>query len=109
MTVDSPEVEAICACAGKNKISVMLGYSENYEDLLYLAQSFICKDGQINMNRRKIKPTHVERTLYGDGSGASLLNLVDEPGVGKGEEIHVAAWPPMNYFNSFPEGSALWS
>ncbi|KAF4828344.1 Arylacetonitrilase [Colletotrichum tropicale] len=86
--------------------------------------------GEIRMNRRKIKPTHVERTLYGDGSGASLHNVVEEPGIGKvgalscwehsqpllryhtysqGEEIHVAAWPPMNYFNSFPEGSALWS
>ncbi|KAI8305427.1 Arylacetonitrilase [Colletotrichum sp. SAR11_59] len=87
-------------------------------------------DGEIKMNRRKIKPTHVERTLYGDGSGASLHNVVEEPGIGKvgalscwehsqpllryhtysqGEEIHVAAWPPMNYFNSFPKGSALWS
>ncbi|KAF0325256.1 hypothetical protein GQ607_007583 [Colletotrichum asianum] len=86
--------------------------------------------GEIKMNRRKIKPTHVERTLYGDGSGASLHNVVEEPGIGKvgalscwehsqpllryhtysqGEEIHVAAWPPMNYFNSFPKGSALWS
>lgn len=130
LKVDSPEMEAICACAGKNKISVMLGYSENYQDSLYLGQAFIGKDGQIKMSRRKIKPTHVERTLYGDGSGASLMNVVDEPGVGKvgglscwehsqpllryhtysqGEEIHVAAWPPMNYFNSFPEGSALWS
>lgn len=130
LKLDSPEMEAICACAGKNKISVMLGYSENYQDSLYLGQAFIGKDGQIKMNRRKIKPTHVERTLYGDGSGASLMNVVDEPGVGKvgglscwehsqpllryhtysqDEEIHVAAWPPMNYFNSFPEGSALWS
>lgn len=130
LKIDSPEMERICACAGKNNISVMLGFSENYNDTLYLAQSFIGKDGQIKMNRRKIKPTHVERILYGDGSGASLINVVDEPGVGKvgglccwehsqpllryhtysqGEQIHVSAWPPMNYFNAFPEGSALWS
>ncbi|KAI8206817.1 Arylacetonitrilase [Colletotrichum sp. SAR 10_65] len=127
---DGPEMARICACAGKNKIAVMLGYSENANHSLYLSQSFIGKDGEIKMNRRKIKPTHVERTLYGDGSGASLHNVVEEPGIGKvgalscwehsqpllryhtnsqGEEIHVAAWPPMNYFNSFPEGSALWS
>lgn len=127
---DGPEMARICACAGKNKIVVMLGYSENANHSLYLSQSLIGKDGEIKMNRRKIKSTHVERTLYGDGSGASLHNVVEEPGIGKvgalscwehsqpllryhtysqGEEIHVAAWPPMNYFNSFPEGSALWS
>ncbi|PSN61604.1 carbon-nitrogen hydrolase [Corynespora cassiicola Philippines] len=127
---DSPEMARICECAGKNKIAVSLGYSENHNNSLYLAQSFIGKDGSIKMNRRKIKPTHAERTIYGDGSGASLLNVVDEPGIGKvgalscwehsqpllryhtysqGEQIHVAAWPPMNYYDSFPPQTALWS
>ncbi|KAK8248708.1 carbon-nitrogen hydrolase [Phyllosticta capitalensis] len=127
---DSPEMDKICAAAAKNKVSVCLGYSENDNHSLYLSQSLIGKDGKIKMHRRKIKPTHVERTIYGDGSGASLLNVALEPDVGKigalscwehsqpllryhtysqGEEIHVAAWPPMNYFKSFPEGSALWS
>ncbi|KAF4965626.1 hypothetical protein FSARC_6613 [Fusarium sarcochroum] len=127
---DGPERERICASAAKHGIAVSLGYSENDDDSLYLAQSFISKDGVVKMNRRKIKPTHVERILYGDGSGASLMNVVEEPGVGRvgalscwehsqpllryhtysqGEEIHVAAWPPMNHFDSFPAGSALWS
>ncbi|TDZ39555.1 Nitrilase [Colletotrichum spinosum] len=35
------------------------------------------------MNRRKIKPAHVERALYGDGSMVSLQNVVDEPAFGK--------------------------
>lgn len=35
------------------------------------------------MHRRKVKPTHAERTIFGDGSGASLMNVVDEPTVGK--------------------------
>lgn len=80
---DGPEMQKICACAAQNKISVMLGYSENDNHSLYLSQSFIGKDGKIKMNRRKIKPTHVERTIYGDGSGASLLNVACEPGVGE--------------------------
>lgn len=80
---DSPEMETICASAADNNISVMLGYSENDKKSLYLSQSFIGKDGKIKMHRRKVKPTHVERTIYGEGSGASLLNVVDEPGVGK--------------------------
>jgi predicted amidohydrolase len=58
----------------------------------------------------------MERTIFGDGSGSSLKNVVDVPGVGNvgglccwehtqpllkhhthslGEEIHVAAWPPQ--------------
>ncbi|KAF2136906.1 uncharacterized protein K452DRAFT_279341 [Aplosporella prunicola CBS 121167] len=127
---NSPEMAKIATCAGKNKIAVSLGYSENDNNSLYIAQSFIGKDGTVKMNRRKIKPTHVERTLYGDGSGASLFNVVDEPGVAKigalscwehsqpllryhtysqGEEIHVAAWPPMNFFESYPPGSAPYS
>lgn len=55
----------------------MLGDSQNDQDSLYLGQSFISKDGPIKMTRHKIKPTHVERTLDGDGSGAFLLNVVD--------------------------------
>jgi len=127
---DSPEMARICAAAKDNKVAVSLGYSENHNNSLYLAQSHIGKDGEIKMNRRKIKPTHVERTIYGEGHGASLFNVVDEPGVGKvgclscwehsqpllryhtysqGEEIHVAAWPPMNSYKDFEPGSALWS
>lgn len=127
---DSPEMRAIQECAAANNIAVCLGYSENDNDSLYLSQSIIGKDGSIRMHRRKIKPTHVERTIYGEGSGDSLMNVVDEPDVGRvgalscwehsqpllryhtysqGEQIHVAAWPPMNYYSSFPAGSALWS
>lgn len=80
---DGPEMDKICASAAKHKIAVSLGYSENDNHSLFLAQSFIGKDGKIKMHRRKIKPTHAERTIYGDGSGASLLNVAYEPGVGK--------------------------
>ncbi|OHW95906.1 aliphatic nitrilase [Colletotrichum incanum] len=113
---DSPEMKQICDAAAENKIEVQLGYSENDNDSLYIAQSHIGSDGLIKMTRRKIKPTHVERTIFGEGSGSSLLNVVDVPDVGKigglncwehtqpllkyhtyaqGEEIHIAAWPPM--------------
>ncbi|GKZ37983.1 hypothetical protein AbraIFM66950_009875 [Aspergillus brasiliensis] len=127
---DSAEMRTIQECAAANNISVCLGYSENDNDSLYLSQSFIGKDGKIKMYRRKIKPTHIERTIYSEGSGGSLMNVIDEPDVGRvgalscwehsqpllryhtysqGEEFHVAAWPPMNYYSSFLEDSALWS
>ncbi|KAK7514306.1 carbon-nitrogen hydrolase [Phyllosticta citriasiana] len=127
---DSPEMDKICAAAAKNKVAVCLGYSENDNHSLYIAQSLIGKDGTIRMHRRKIKPTHAERSVFGDGGGASLLNVAVEPGVGRigalscwehsqpllryhtysqGEEIHVAAWPPMSSHKSYPEGTIIFS
>ena len=120
----------ICQFAATHNIAVSLGYSENGNNSLYLSQSFVGKDGEIKMHRRKIKPTHAVRTIYGDGSGNLLMNVVDDPALGKvgalscwehsqpllryhtysqGEQIHVAAWPPMNYYSSFPPQTALWS
>lgn len=116
LKIDSPQFQLICAAAKEAKIAVQLGFSEHYNRSLYIAAAMIGADGEIKMTRRKIKPTHMERTVFGDGSGASLVNVVDTPGVGKvgqlncwehsqpllryhtysqGEEIHVASWPPM--------------
>ena len=127
MSRDSEEMKRICVAASDNNISVALGYSEREGDSLYLAQAFIDEHGTIKMNRRKIKPTHVERTVFGEGSGASLLNVVNDPVVGKvgmlncwehsqpllkfhthsqGEQIHLAAWPAML---PHEEGKGLWS
>ena len=71
------------------------------------------------MTRRKMKPTHMERTIFGDASGDCLAKIVNLPEVGKvgglscwehiqpllkyytfsqGEQIHVAAWPPLDPF-----------
>lgn len=112
---DSPEMQRICAVAAEQEIEVYLGYSENDNNSLYITQSHIGRDGLIRMTRRKIKPTHVERTVFGEGSGSSLRNVIDVPEIGKigglncwehaqpllkyhtfsqGEAIHVAAWPP---------------
>lgn len=120
-TIDSPEMRAICACAKKNNIAVMLGLSENARQSLYISQASIGADG-------KIKSTHMKRTIFGDGSGASLLIVVDLSGIAKvrglccwehsqpllryhtytqGEEIHVAVWPPMFLHAQTP--NALWS
>lgn len=126
LVVDSVEMETIRECAAQNKIIVSLGFSENDGNSLYIAQCTIGSDGQIQMHRRKIKPTHMERTIFGDGSGSSLLNVVSTK-IGKigalscwehiqpllkyhtlsqGEEIHVAAWPPLSPHSGGPE---FWS
>lgn len=77
------------------------------------------------MKRRKFKPTHMERTVYGDAGGSSLNNVNAVEGVGRvgalscwehtqpllkyhtislREEIHVAAWPPLHPHSDGNEG-----
>lgn len=120
-------MDRIRAAAKKGKIAVVLGFSERDNETLYIAQALISRDGEIIMTRRKIKPTHMERTVFGEGSGASLLNVTDIPEIGKvgmlccwehsqpllkfhthsqGEQIHVAAWPAQLVHE---EGKGLWS
>lgn len=69
LRVASPEMDTIKACAHENAIAVSLGFSENDDDSLYIAQALIGADGEIKVHRRKMKPTHMERTIFGDASG----------------------------------------
>lgn len=115
LSVDSPQMKKIQACAHENNIVVALGFSERHNNSLYIAQCTIDKTGEIVMKRRKMMPTHMERTVFGNSSGESLNNVV-ETGAGKvgqlacwehvqpllkyhtitqHERIHVAAWPPV--------------
>jgi len=75
----SPEMDRIRAAAKKAKVFVVLGYSERDGASLYIAQSFINTEGEIVLHRRKIKPTHVERSVWGDGQADSLTSVVDTP------------------------------
>lgn len=115
------------ACAAENTIVVSLGFSENHNDSLYISQATIGNDGEILMARRKLKPTHMERTVFGDASGGSLNSVVEVQGVGRigalacwehaqpllkystilqNEDFHVAAWPPVFEHGG---GPGLWS
>jgi nitrilase len=75
----SPEMDRIRAAAKKAKVFVVLGYSERDGASLYIAQSFINTEDEIVLHRRKIKPTHVERSVWGDGQADSLTSVVDTP------------------------------
>jgi len=116
-------MKKICAAAAENAINVSLGFSERDGESVYIAQALIDETGKIQMTRRKMKPTHMERTIFGDASGECLAKVADLPEVGKvgalscwehiqpllkyytfsqGEQIHVAGWPPLD---AFVEGS----
>ncbi|CAP62176.1 uncharacterized protein PODANS_5_12870 [Podospora anserina S mat+] len=78
--------------------------------------------GEVLLHRRKIKSTHMERTIFGDGSGNDFDNVAEiyfgpdhgmvkvgclaslehtQPllkyhTISQGEKIHVAMWPPVS-------------
>lgn len=98
-------------------IAIALGYSERSAGSLYIAQAFIDAEGTTLATRRKLKPTHVERTQFGDGDGSDIA-VVDTPlgRVGslscwehlqpltkyamfaQHEQLHIAAWPSFSIF-----------
>ncbi|KAG7001492.1 nitrilase [Physcia stellaris] len=73
---ESPEMDKIRKAVKDAGIMVVLGYSERDGHSLYQAQSFIDVNGEIVNHRRKIKPTHVERSIFGEGHSESLQNVV---------------------------------
>ncbi|GKZ92559.1 hypothetical protein AnigIFM63604_011309 [Aspergillus niger] len=125
LSYDSEHMRRICNAAAQHKITVVLGLSERDGNSLYIGQCTIDSTGKIVMRRRKMKPTHMERTVFGESSGRSLLNVADLP-IGKvgalacwehiqpllkyhtmiqGEEIHVSAWPVLHPHMG---GESLW-
>ncbi len=103
---------AIAEAARRNNIQVSMGLSERDGGSLYIAQWHYDENGTVIQRRRKLKPTHVERTVYGEGDGSDLV--VHETSIGRvgqlscwehlqplskyamysqNEQIHCAAWP----------------
>ncbi|KAF2786914.1 carbon-nitrogen hydrolase [Melanomma pulvis-pyrius CBS 109.77] len=76
LQLESTQMDRIRACAASNNITVALGFSENFHNSAYISQALTGTNGKILMRRRKIKPTHMERTLFGDGTKDSLNNVV---------------------------------
>jgi nitrilase len=98
--------------ARDHRVILSMGYVEKEGGTLYISQVLIDAVGTILQNRRKLKPTHVERTVFGEGDGSDLHVVETDAGrVGalncwehvhplnkmamyaQHEEIHVAAWP----------------
>lgn len=114
---DSPEFQKICHAAKRHEIAVILGASERDHGSLYISQFFIGTDGLVFGARRKLKPTHVERTVFGDGYGKNLMVYDTELGKIGGlccwehlqplskyamysehEQVHVGAWPSFSLY-----------
>ncbi|PHM54356.1 carbon-nitrogen hydrolase family protein [Xenorhabdus sp. KK7.4] len=118
LTINNQQYKRIEKAAADNNIMVILGFSEKDHGSLYISQAIIDQTGQTLLTRRKLKPTHVERTIFGEGDGSSLD--VVETALGKvgalscwehlqplskyamfaqNEQIHVGSWPSFSMNN----------
>jgi len=123
LVVGSDEFNKIAQAAKDNNIYVSTGASERDHGSLYIAQFLFDRDGELLSGRRKLKPTHQERTVFGDGDGSDLT--VSETDIGRigqlacwehlqplskyamysmHEQIHCAAWPS---FSTYEQAYAL--
>ena len=123
LVVGSDEFSTIAEAAKDNNVYVSVGASERDHGSLYIAQFLFGRDGSLLSGRRKLKPTHQERTVFGDGDGSGLC--VSETDIGRigqlacwehlqplskyamysmHEQIHCGAWPS---FSCMPQAYAL--
>lgn len=117
LILDSPDYKILQDAARKNNIHVALGYSERGAGSLYMGQSLIGPDGENIFTRRKLKPTHVERTVFGEGDGSDFKVADTELGkigalccwehlqplnryamFSMHEQLHIGAWPSFSLY-----------
>ena len=113
----SPQAERISRAAKDHRIMVVMGASEKRGGSLYMGQWIIDADGATVAQRRKLKPTHVERTVFGEGDGSDLA--VHDTALGRvgalccwehlqplskyamyaqDEQVHIASWPSFSLY-----------
>lgn len=126
ITVDGPEMRAIGQAAKRAGTHVALGYAERDGTSIYCSIAAFDDRGELILNRRKLKPTHMERTVWGEGPADDLKVVETEIGRLGGlccwenmqpvnrqgmyqlhEQIHVAVWPSFGMFKGNPMAYAL--
>src|SRR5204863_4822913 len=84
---------------------------------LYMGQALFDNHGRVVKTRRKLKPTHVERTVFGEGDGSDLAVMKTDIGnigmlccwehlqplskyamYAQNEQVHIAAWPSFSLY-----------
>lgn len=123
LTVGSPAFNELAGLAREHHVFLSVGASERDHGSLYIAQFLFDDQGELLQARRKLKPTHAERTVFGEGDGSHLEVLETSLGnIGQlccwehiqpltkyamysmHEQVHIAAWPS---FSCYPEAYSL--
>lgn len=117
LAVDSPPMRRLQGIVQRNGVTVVMGFSERDGGSRCMAQAIIDPEGELLLTRRKLKPTHIERTVFGEGDGSDLtvvnapfgrlgaLNcwehvqpLMKMAMYAQHEEVHVASWPSLSIY-----------
>lgn len=117
LVVGSAEFDRLAQAARDIGIWLSTGYSERADGSLYIAQALFDDQSRVVKTRRKLKPTHVERTVFGEGDGSDLAVMRTAIGnVGmlacwehlqplskyamyaQHEQIHIGAWPSFSLY-----------
>ena len=115
--IPSPTTARLCEAARQTAAYVVMGLNEKAGSTLYITQLLIDPEGNILGRHRKLKPTHAERTVYGQGDGSDLrvfdtalgrlgvLNcwehlqpLIRYAMFSMDEQVHVASWPSFSLY-----------
>lgn len=123
LALGSDAFEELRQIARDNGVFLSVGASERDHGSLYIAQFLFDDRGELLQARRKLKPTHAERTVFGEGNGSHLDVLETELGnIGQlccwehlqpltkyamysmHEQVHIGAWPS---FSLYPQAYSL--
>lgn len=117
IAADGPELQRIARAAKRAGVYVVLGYSERRAGSLYIAQAHIDPYSGTITPRRKLKATHTERTIFGEGDGSGYfvretplgrigslccwehLNPLNKYAMfAQNEQVHIGAWPGFSLY-----------
>jgi len=123
LPVDGADLGKLREAAAECQIHVVIGFIERDKASLFISQVLIDDQGCILMHRRKLKPTFVERTVFGEGDGSDLQVVDTRLGrigalccaehvqplskfalYSQNEQIHVASWPAFTLYRDIAYG-----